>query len=76
FLANRGPDVPKDVRITVNASLIGRVVESEAEVRVGEGVYFEFPIQFQGGAGVPTVDWRVEWLSDLGTPHSDSGQWP
>jgi hypothetical protein len=76
FLVNRGPDVPRNVRITIVGTLIGRIEHREDEIPVDTGVRTDFPEQFQQGAGMPTVNWRADWTTDLGTPHSETGSWP
>lgn len=76
YLVNRGPDVPHNVRITVTGTLIGRVEHREDEIPVDMGVRTDFPEQFQNGAGVPTIRWRAEWATALGTVRSETGSWP
>lgn len=76
YLVNRGPDVPRNVRITVTGPLIGRVEHQEDEIPVDMGVRTDFPEPFKHGASVPDIRWRAEWTTDLGTPRSETGSWP
>jgi len=75
-LANRGPDIPRDVEVTAYNRFMGHMEpERAAEVQVGEGLCFDFP-EYKGAGGFPQVAWDVAWRTPQGSLRQASGRWP
>lgn len=76
FLANRGQDTAREVRLRTDATIIGIETQEDDEVPPGTGLSVQLPERFFGAGHVPIVVWRIEWKTALGTEHVREGRWP